>query len=106
MIKQFVTIGAMTKRSKSANNPSMSSHHFFITPPFHRDTSPPLAQPNAVVESLANSPVEGVSGSPPFMLVCLSGWLLSWGSQPLLAKRYTNHDTEMHRLFTRTKSRW
>lgn len=66
--------------------PSMSSHHFFITPPFHRDTLPPLAQTNAVVESLANSPVEGVSGSPPFTLVCLSGWLLSWGSQPLLCQ--------------------
>jgi len=70
-----------------------------------RYTSPPLAQTNAVVESPANSPMEGVSGSPSFTLVCLSGWLLSWGSQPLLVKRYTNHDTEMHQLFMRAKLR-
>lgn len=46
-----------------------------------------------------------MSGSPPFTLVCLSGWLLSWGSQPLLTKRYTSHDTEMHRLFMRAEPR-
>lgn len=33
---------------------------------------------NAVVELLANNAVEGVSGSPPFMLVCLAGWLAGY----------------------------
>lgn len=71
----MATVAKYSTRCHPSDNVAL---FFYNTTLLHRETSPPLAQTNAVVESLANSSMEGVSGSPPFTLVCLSGWLASY----------------------------